>query len=46
MPKIVKDKTYNNFFNWLFAQRKVDGAIGDLAKDAFNDVEWDGSWRN
>ena len=43
MPKVVAEKKYNNFFNWLFAQRKNQNTIGDLARDAFCDVEWDGT---
>lgn len=46
MPKVVAEKKYNNFFNWLFAQRKNPDIIGDLAKDAFNDVEWDGTMQH
>jgi hypothetical protein len=43
MPKVVAERTYNNFFNWLFAQRKEETPVGDLAKDAFIDVDWDGT---
>jgi hypothetical protein len=43
MPKVVAERTYNNFFNWLFAQRKEETPVGDLARDAFIDVDWDGT---
>jgi len=33
----------NIYLQWLLAQRKRDDPIGDLAKDAFMDVQWDGS---
>lgn len=30
------------YITWLFSQRVRMDPVGDLARDAFQDVEWDG----
>lgn len=37
------NKVYNTFLIWLFHQRKKQTPVGDLARDAFQDHEWDGT---
>ena len=32
----------NVFLVWLFQQRARNDPVGDLARDAFQDVEWNG----
>lgn len=34
---------YNTFLLWLFHQRKNNDPVGDLARDAFQDQNWDGT---
>ncbi|MHA2181453.1 MAG: hypothetical protein ACXAAH_08525 [Promethearchaeota archaeon] len=43
MPKVVAERKYNNFFIWLFAQRKEQTPVGDVAREAFGEPEWDGT---
>ena len=32
----------NNYMQWLFAQRSRQDPVGDLARDAFTDLNWNG----
>ena len=36
----------NNFMKWFFFQRSRQDPIGDLARDAFTDVVWDGKLKS
>ena len=35
-----------DFLKWLFVQRSRQDPIGDLARDAFNDIEWNGKLKS
>ncbi len=44
MPKMLGGpKVHNTFIMWLFSQRGEQTPMGDLARDAFADPEWNGT---
>lgn len=39
-------KNFKSFKNWLKLQTERNDPVGDLARDAFSDVNWDGTMRS
>lgn len=38
--------SHSTYFKWMFHQRSRADPIGDLARDAFQDTEWNGTMKS